>query len=345
MPVVPRPNPEATMSFLEHLEELRRRVLWSLGALALGACVGFWVTTQYDVIGFLTGPCPPLLEDGRLTYLHPTEPFMVSIKVGIFVGAVIALPIVFYHFWRFVTPGLVESEKRIFIPALLASIGLFIGGAALAFFLVLPFGLRFFLGFSTESLQPMITINDYFSFAIQVTLMFGLVFETPLVILVLAWLGMPVRILKKYRRHAIALMAVISAIMTPADVVSMLLMLVPLYLLFEISVILAGVIEKRRERRASIATDTIGEGGGCIGRPQRRPARRSSPSRRSDRCRGRLRTGGAGGQRGAASPGRDHGGGAGGSRPSSARWRNGSRPSGRASSRNPSPPSRRTRPR
>ena len=113
---------------------------------------------------------------------------MVSIKVGIFVGAVIALPIVFYHFWRFVTPGLVESEKRIFIPALLASIGLFIGGAALAFFLVLPFGLRFFLGFSTESLQPMITINDYFSFAIQVTLMFGLVFETPLVILVLAWL-------------------------------------------------------------------------------------------------------------------------------------------------------------
>ena len=261
MPLFPRPNPEATMSFLEHLEELRRRVLWSLGALVLGACVGFWVTTQYDVIGFLTRPVRPLLEDGRLTYLHPTEPFMVSIKVGIFVGAVIALQIVFYHFWRFVTPGLMENEKRIFIPALLASVGLFLGGAALAFFFVLPFGLKFFLSFSTEALQPMITISDYFSFAIQVTLMFGLVFETPLVILILAWLGiLPTRILKKYRRHAIALMAVISAIMTPADVVSMLLMLVPLYLLFEISVILAGVIEKRRERRASIATDTLGEG-------------------------------------------------------------------------------------
>lgn len=261
MPLFPRPNPEATMSFLEHLEELRRRVLWSLGALVLGALVGFWVTTQYDVIGFLTRPVRPLLEDGRLTYLHPTEPFMVSIKVGIFVGAVIALPIVFYHFWRFVTPGLMENEKRIFIPALLASVGLFVGGAALAFFFVLPFGLKFFLSFSTEALQPMITINDYFSFAIQVTLMFGLVFETPLVILILAWLGiLPTRILKKYRRHAIALMAVISAIMTPADVVSMLLMLVPLYLLFEISVILAGVIEKRRERRASLATDTLGEG-------------------------------------------------------------------------------------
>lgn len=261
MPVVPRPHPEATMSFLEHLEELRRRLLWSLGALVAGAGVGFWLTTQYDVIGFLTRPVRPLLEDGRLTYLHPTEPFMVSIKVGIFVGAVIALPVVFYHFWRFVAPGLMENEKRIFVPALLASVGLFIGGAALAFFLVLPFGLRFFLGFATESLQPMITINDYFSFAMQITLMFGLVFETPLVILVLAWVGiLPVRVLKKYRRHAIALMAVVSAVLTPADIVSMLLMLVPLYLLFEISVILAGVIERRRERRAAPTPRTLGEG-------------------------------------------------------------------------------------
>lgn len=248
------------MSFIEHLEELRRRVLWSLGALVVGACAGFWVTTQYDVIGFLTRPVRPLLEEGRLTYLHPTEPFMVTIKVGIFVGVMIALPIVFYHFWRFVAPGLMENEKRIFIPALLSSVVLFVGGAALAFFLVLPFGLKFFLGFATESLQPMITIDDYFSFAMQVTLMFGLVFETPLVILVLSWVGiLPTRVIKKYRRHAIAVMAIVSAVLTPADVVSMLLMLVPLYVLFEISVVLAGVIEKRRERRASRAAETLGE--------------------------------------------------------------------------------------
>ena len=248
------------MSFLDHLEELRRRILWSLGAIVIGAIVGFVITTQYDVIGFLTRPVRPLLESGRLTYLHQTEPFMVSIKVGIFVGVVIALPIVFYHFWRFVAPGLLEKEKRIFIPALLSSVGLFVGGAALAFFFVLPFGLRFFLGFSTESLQPMITINDYFSFAMQVTLMFGFVFDTPLVILVLAWLGiLPVRVLRRYRRHAIAVMAIVSAALTPADVVSMLLMLVPLYLLFEISVILAGVIERRREQSAAIEPGALGE--------------------------------------------------------------------------------------
>jgi len=249
------------MSFIEHLEELRIRILWSLGALVLGAGVGFWATNRFDVIGFLTRPVRPLLEDGRLTYLHPTEPFMVTIKVGIFVGAVLALPVVFYHFWRFVAPGLMENEKRIFVPALLSSVALFLGGAALAFFLVLPFGLRFFLGFATESLQPMITINDYFSFAMQITLMFGLVFETPLVILVLAWIGvLPASTIRKYRRHAIAVMAIVSAIVTPADVVSMLLMLVPLYLLFEISVLLAGLIERRRARRASTAVGTLGEG-------------------------------------------------------------------------------------
>jgi sec-independent protein translocase protein TatC len=249
------------MSFIEHLEELRIRMLWSLGALVLGAGVGFWATNRFDVIGFLTRPVRPLLEDGRLTYLHPTEPFMVTIKVGIFVGVVLALPVVFYHFWRFVAPGLMENEKRIFVPALLASVALFVGGAALAFFLVLPFGLRFFLGFATQSLQPMITINDYFSFAMQITLMFGLVFETPLVILVLAWIGvLPASTIRKYRRHAIAVMAIVSAVLTPADVVSMLLMLVPLYLLFEISVLLAGLIERRRERRASTAAATLGEG-------------------------------------------------------------------------------------
>jgi sec-independent protein translocase protein TatC len=253
------------MSFLDHLEELRRRILWSLGALVGGAVLGFWITTRFDVIAFLTRPVRPLLEDGRLTYLHPTEPFMVTIKVGIFVGIVIALPVIFYHFWRFVAPGLLENEKRIFVPALLSSVGLFVGGAALAFFLVLPFGLRFFLGFATESLQPMITINDYFSFAMQITLMFGIVFETPLVILVLTWIGiLSPRTVKKYRRHAIAVMAILSAVLTPADVVSMLLMLVPLYLLFEISVTLATVIERRRERKgAAIAPDGQQEGAGA----------------------------------------------------------------------------------
>lgn len=246
-----RPHPEATMSFLDHLEELRRRFLYSLAAVAVGAGVGFWVTTQFEVIGFLTRPVRPLLQSGRLAYLHPTEPFMVSLKVGIFVGIVIALPVVFYHFWRFVAPGLMENEKKVFVPSLVASVGLFLAGAALAFFMVLPFALRFFLSFGDEALQPVITIGDYFAFAMQITLVFGFVFETPLVILVLTYVGvLSPRTLRTYRRHAIVAMAILSAMVTPADIISMMLMFVPLYLLFEASVVGAGLIERRRERAA-----------------------------------------------------------------------------------------------
>jgi sec-independent protein translocase protein TatC len=245
------------MTFLEHLEEARKRILWSLGALAISAVAGFFITARYGVITFLTRPIRPLLEDGRLAYLHPTEPFMVTLKVGFFVGVILALPIIFWHFWRFVAPGLVEREKRIFIPALLTSIGLFLAGAALAFFWVLPYGLRFFFSFAQSSLEPVITINEYFSFAIQVTLMFGLAFEMPLVIVVLTYIGLlSPRTLRKYRRHAIVVMVIVSAVLTPtADVVSMLAMFVPLYLLFEMSVLVAGVIERRRERARKLALE------------------------------------------------------------------------------------------
>lgn len=250
--MIPRPDPEATMTFLEHLEELRRRLLWSLATLGAGAVAGFFLTARFGVIQFLSRPIRPLLEEGRLAYLHPTEPFMVTIKVGMFVGIVLALPVLFWHFWRFVTPGLLEREKRIFFPALFSSVALFVAGAALAFFYVLPLGLRFFFGFAEGALQPVITINEYFSFAIQVTLMFGLAFETPLVILVLTYVGvLSTRILRRYRRHAVVAIAILSAVLTPtADIVSMLAMFVPIYLLFEVSVILSGVIERRRRKRA-----------------------------------------------------------------------------------------------
>lgn len=241
---------EATMSFLEHLEELRWRVLWSLGALVLAAGIGFWLATAFDVIGFLTRPVLPYLGNNRLAYLHPTEPFMVTLKVGIFLGVLIALPVIFWHFWKFVAPGLVEREKKVFLPALFSSVGLFVGGAAFAFYVAMPLALRFFLSFGGESLEPVITINEYFSFAIRMTFMFGAVFEMPLVILALTWAGvLSPRLLKKYRRHAIAALAIVSAVLTPADVFSMVMMLVPMYLLFEISVAGASLIERRRERR------------------------------------------------------------------------------------------------
>lgn len=250
--MAPRPpvDRDATMSFLDHLEELRWRILWSLGALVLAAGIGFWLATAFDVIGFLTRPVQPYLGDHRLAFLHPTEPFMVTLKVGLFLGVLIALPVIFWHFWKFVAPGLVEREKKVFLPTLVASVGLFVAGAAFSFYLAMPFALKFFLSFGGGSLEPVITINEYFSFAIRMTFMFGAVFEMPLVILALTWAGiLSPRLLKKYRRHAIAGLAILAAVLTPADVFSMMIMLVPMYLLFEISVAGASLIERRGERK------------------------------------------------------------------------------------------------
>lgn len=243
------------MSFLDHLEELRRRILWSVATLLFTSVLGFYLTTEFGVIEFLTRPVRPLLENGRLAYLKPTEPFLVTFKVGLFLGVILALPVLFWHFWRFVAPGLLAHEKRIFIPAVLTSVGLFVGGAALAFFAVLPVGLRFLFGFATEALEPVITIGDYFSFAMHITLAFGVIFETPLVIIVLTYVGaVSPRTLKRYRRHAIAVMAILSALLTPGgDPLSMVLMLGPLYLLFEVSLIVSGMIERRREKAATRA--------------------------------------------------------------------------------------------
>lgn len=255
--LLPRPDPEATMSFLDHLEELRQRILWILATLVVTAIVGFLLTSQLPVLEFLTSPVRSLLEQERLAYLSPTEPFMVTLKVGVFVGVILALPVIFYHFWRFVAPGLLEREKRVFIPALVSSTLLFVGGAAMAFFVVLPFALRFFLGFAQGALAPVITISDYFTFAIRITIVFGLVFETPLIVIVLTYVGLlSPRTVKRYRRHSIAVMAILAALLTPADIVSMILMLVPLYVLFEASLVAATVIEKRREHRAA---DSFGD--------------------------------------------------------------------------------------
>ncbi|HKY60020.1 MAG TPA: twin-arginine translocase subunit TatC [Gemmatimonadota bacterium] len=249
MALLPGPpmTAEATMSFLEHLEELRRRILWSLGALVLAAGLGFWIATAYDVIGFLTRPVLPYLGEHRLAYLHPTEPFMVTLKVGLFLGLLISLPVLFWHFWRFVAPGLLEKEKKVFLPALFASVALFLLGAAFAFYVAMPLALRFFLSFGGESLEPVITINEYFTFAIRMTLMFGAVFEMPLVILSLTWAGiLSPALLSKYRRHAIVGLAVLSAVLTPADIFSMVVMLIPMYLLFELSVLGASLVARRR---------------------------------------------------------------------------------------------------
>jgi sec-independent protein translocase protein TatC len=246
----PSRSPAGEMPFLDHLEELRVRILWSLGAIAAGALAGVWLTLQFGVMELLVRPIQPYLPSGKLIFTSPTEAFVVTFKVGLFLGVLLALPVVFYHFWRFVAPGLLVKERRVFVPAVLGSLVLFGVGAALAFAVVIPVGLRFFLTFQQGAFQPFISIGQYLSFVMNMTLVFGLVFETPLVVVVLSYLGiLDPHTLGRYRRHAVVTIAILSAFLTPSpDALSMMLMFIPFYGLYEASVQVALAIERRRER-------------------------------------------------------------------------------------------------
>ena len=237
----------AEMPFLDHLEELRGRLIWVGASVLLLSVAGFFIVSEFDVIGLLKRPITPLVPEGMLLFTSPTEPMTVTLKLSFVVGIVLGLPIIIYHTWAFLSPALFEREKKLIVPAVIGGFVLFLLGVAMAYFLVLPLGLRFLLGFQTESLAPIITVGEYLRFATRLILAFGLIFELPLVCLLLSILGLiDGSTLRKYRRHAIVGIAVVSAVLTPADVGTMLMMMAPLVLLYEISILLVAVVARRQ---------------------------------------------------------------------------------------------------
>lgn len=238
------------MPFLDHLEELRRRLIWILLALAVGAVAGVVLVTQFNILGWLQRPIEPYLTEGRLAFTSPTEPIGITFKLGFLLGLILVSPILAAQLWGFLSPALYASERRVIVPSLVAAMLLFLGGVALAYFVALPLGLRFLLTFQTQALLPWITAGEYLKFAIRVVIAFGVIFELPIVILILSALGVVTpEMLRRYRRHAIIVLAVVAAVLTPADLVSMLVMLLPLALLYEGSVWVAVLVTRGRERR------------------------------------------------------------------------------------------------
>jgi sec-independent protein translocase protein TatC len=239
------------MPFLDHLEELRQRLLRAAGAFLVGVIIAFIILTQTDLIGFLQRPIRPYLAAENLIYTHPGAVFGIMIDVAFVLGAVIASPVIGYHLWRFLLPALYQHERRIAVPLISAMVLLFIGGVALSFFVVLPLTLRFLLGLQAGSLTPMITATEYFGFAATMSLMFGVVFELPIAIIALTVLGVVTpAFLIRFRKHALILCLVAAAFITPGgDPASMLALAVPLYLLYEVSVVASSVVYRRRQRR------------------------------------------------------------------------------------------------
>src|SRR5881296_4759521 len=242
------------MPFLDHLEELRWRILYSLLAIVVGTLVGWFVVQRVDVIGLLKAPIAPLLPGGRLMFTSPTEPFFITLKFAFALGLLVASPVVIYQAWAFLAPALYDRERRLIVPALSVGVVLFLLGAAIAYLWVLPRALAVLFSFQRNDLAPIITADNYFGFAAQIMIAFGLVTELPLVVVILAALGLVTpQFLARNRRYALVISAVAAALLTPPDAVSMVLMMVPLWLLYEVGIWCAWVVERRRARRARAA--------------------------------------------------------------------------------------------
>src|SRR5215204_3696421 len=250
------------MPFLDHLEELRSRILRSLAAIILGSAAGLWAVQHFQLVNILKRPIAPYLTGGKLVVLSPTEPVMIVLKLGFLVGLVLASPIILWQLSALLAPALYAREKKALVPSLFVGLFLFLTGGVLAYLFVVPQALRVLFSFQSEAIAPFITYDAYFGFVLQVTLALGLSFELPLVIIILSWLGVvgPAE-LNRFRRYAIVLAFVAGAVLSPgADVLSMTMMTLPLLLLYEVGFAGSLILQRRRRRaeRESLAGKTAG---------------------------------------------------------------------------------------
>ena len=237
------------MTLVQHLEELRRRLIICAIAVTVGSIGGFIL--YRPVLNFLQEPyreavasLPETITD-KLIVTTPTEPFLAFLKIGLFVGLGLALPVILYQLWRFITPGLTSRERKLGIPFVLASLVLFAGGTVFAF-AVVPRGLAFLFSFGGDNLVPLLTIDRYLSFLFFLVLAFGLSFELPLVLLFLTGVGVLSSVqLRRWRRYALMGTVVFAAVATPTqDPYTMLLMAVPIYLLYEGAILIARAFKR-----------------------------------------------------------------------------------------------------
>jgi sec-independent protein translocase protein TatC len=236
-----KPPQEKEMSFLEHLEELRRRIFKMLAAVVVIAVGAYYYSDK--LIDYFTKPLPVVY------FMAPTEAIMVRIKISMIVGVLVGIPVILYQLWMFVGPGLLKREIKIVAPIVLSATIFFLGGASFCFFLVLPYAMKFLLSYGTANMQPLISIDSYMSFAGMLILAFGLIFELPVVSFILGRVGIVTsRMLSRWRRYAIIIILIAAAILTPTpDMINQLLLAGPLYILYEISILVVWLTGKKRK--------------------------------------------------------------------------------------------------
>ncbi len=237
------------MSLLDHLSELRSRLIRAVLGLSVGFVVCLFFAEQ--IFSIAAAPVRKVLPaNTTLVFTGLPDPLFVYIKISFIVGIFLTIPYILYQLWSFVKPGLYEKERRLAAPAIVFATGLFYLGGAFAYFIVFPAAFAFFLQFVNPDLQPMIAIREYTSLVVMLMLAFGAVFETPIVVVFLGLLGLyDSTKLRKGRRYFVVIAFVIGAILTPTpDPLNQTLMAVPMMLLYEVGIWILARIEKQRKQ-------------------------------------------------------------------------------------------------
>jgi sec-independent protein translocase protein TatC len=238
---------DGKMSFLEHLDELRKRLMWAIGALFAGFLIAlFFIDT---IFGFIMRPLAATLPAGRkMIYTEPTEAFMLQLKVAALAGVVIAAPAVMWQLWLFIAPGLYRREKRLALPFIVSTSLLFVAGAAFNHYVVFPIAFTFLGSFTKDYMEFMPRITPVFSLYSQLLLAFGIIFQMPVLVFTLARLGLVTAgFLWKNTKYAVLIIFVISAVITPtSDVVTQTLMAAPMLVLYVVSIGIAWMFGKKQ---------------------------------------------------------------------------------------------------
>jgi sec-independent protein translocase protein TatC len=240
---------EAKMPFTEHLEELRKRLITCAVSIAIGFVISYFF--KETIFEWMMRPLLQVLPEGgsqKLIYTAPHEAFITYLKVSFIAGVGLASPVILLQIWRFIAPGLYQHERRYLLPVVFFSTFFFVGGALFGYFIVFPFGFSFFVSFANDFITPMISTREFTSFATRLLLAFGFVFEMPVFAFFLAKMGLlTAQFMRKQRKYAILLIFISAAVLTPPDVVSQMLMALPLIVLFEISIWIAAIFGRKEK--------------------------------------------------------------------------------------------------
>lgn len=243
-------DPTDKMSFFDHLEELRRRILYSVAAIGVGLCIGLYYSA--GAFEFLAQPMLQALADAKLgdklVYTNPLGPIRLLLSVGLYLGIVIASPLVLHQIWLFVAPGLYRHERRAAVSFLLSAVFLFLAGTAFGYVVALPIMLKFLVSFQGP-FTPMISINDYFDLVLVILLGLGVLFQLPILIFFLSLFGIVTpRFLWNNFRYAVLIIAVIAAVVTPTtDILTMVVFMGPMIVLYVVGIGVSFLVVRKKE--------------------------------------------------------------------------------------------------